>query len=111
MGFLGENRFIYVHDCKKWKKVGRKWTFDKGFLSILVELPILNQCLLIKVNRLDKLRQKMNETDRQVKNKARRSQLRCDYILGRRDIVETSKSRQLHRAREMKTFNDLGFFF
>ena len=52
----------------------------------------------------------MDKTDRQVKNKARRSQLRCDYILGRRDIVETSKSRQLHRAREMKTFNDLGFF-
>merc|ERR1712106_1300479 len=59
------------------------------------------------MGRLDKSRQKMDKTDRQVKNKARRSQLRCDYILGRRDIVETSKSRQLHRAREMKTFNDL----
>ena len=48
------------------------------------------------------------QVKRQVKNKARRSQLRCDYILGRRDIVETAKSRQLHRAREMKTFNELG---
>jgi hypothetical protein len=44
---------------------------------------------------------------RAIKIKARKSKLRCEYILGRRDKVETEKSRELHRLRELKTLNEL----
>jgi len=45
---------------------------------------------------------------REIKTKARKSQLRCEYILGRRDIVETEQSRYLKHQRELKKQSDLG---